>query len=167
MFELEKTERVLQLISLTKSNSGVMGPDLAKAHIELGSILGEHFSFLDPEDTTIVAILRGGVFFAEGMYFSIGCKFEMFDPKFQVFQRPNTKNVILVDSVVNTGKTIRSIIKPDMKLACCVVNQNAVELFGDQLYTVRVSDNSYVGSNVNVQDGKIGPDTTMRLFNQL
>ena len=161
MFEIEKDNRVNELIAITKSNSGISGPALAKAHMELGEKLAEEFSGLDPEDTTVVAMLRGGLFFAEGMYFKLGCKFQTYDPKKDIFVRPNTKNVILVDSVINTGKTILSILEPDMKVASCVINQKAVPLFDKQLYTIRVSENSFVGAEVLQQTGEKGPDTTM------
>ncbi len=166
MFELEKTDEVNELIAITKSNSGVSGPQLAKAHIRLGELLAENL-LVDPKDTTVVAMLRGGIFFAEGIYFKLGCKFEVYDPKHGIFNRPKTKNVILVDSVINTGKTLREILEPDMLLASCVTNEGAVAEFGDNLYTVRVSSNSFVGSNIKKQSGSKGPDTTMRLFNQL
>lgn len=165
MFEIEKDNIVNELIAITKSNSGISGPVLAKAHMELGEKLAEEFSGLDPEDTTIVAMLRGGLFFAEGMYFKLGCKFQTYDPKKDTFVRPNTRNVILVDSVINTGKTILAILEPDMKVASCVINQKAVPLFDKQLYTIRVSENSFVGADVLQQTGDKGPDTTMRLFN--
>ncbi len=165
MFEIKKDNRVNELIAITKSNSGISGPALAKAHIELGELLAEEFLELDPEDTTIVAMLRGGLFFAEGMYFKLGCKLQTYDPKKDSFVRPNTKNVILVDSVINTGKTILAILEPDMKVASCVINQKAVPLFDKQLYTIRVSTNSFVGAEVLQQTGDKGPDTTMRLFN--
>lgn len=167
MFELEKTEEINNLIAITKSDSGISGPELAKAHIKLGKALGSQITGLVPEDTTIVAMLRGGIFFAEGMYFAMGCKFQTYDPKHEQFVRPETKNVILVDSVINTGKTLLEILDPDMKVACCVINEQAVPVFNECLYTVRVSKNSFVGKNVKKQEGKVGPDTTMRLFNQL
>lgn len=165
MFEIEKDNRINELIAITKSNSGISGPILAKAHMELGEKLAEEFCGLDSKDTTIVAMLRGGLFFAEGMYFKLGCKFQTYDPKKDTFVRPNTKNVILVDSVINTGKTILAILEPDMRVASCVINQRAVSLFDKQLYTIRVSDNSFVGADVVKQAGDKGPDTTMRLFN--
>ena len=121
----------------------------------------------DPKNTTIVALMRGGIFFAEGIYFALGCKFQTYDPKHERFIRPSTENIIIVDSVVNTGKTIQDIITPDMYLACCVINEKAVPIFDEQLYTVRVSKNSYVGKEVKKQSGNVGPDTTMRLFNLL
>lgn len=167
MFELEKTEEINKLIAITKSDSGISGPELAKAHIKLGAALGSRITGLSPEDTTIVAMLRGGIFFAEGMYFAMGCKFQTYDPKHEQFVRPETKNVILVDSVINTGKTVQELLDPNMKVACCVINEQAVPKFSDFLYTVRVSKNSYVGKNVKKQECKVGPDTTMRLFNQL
>ena len=77
------------------------------------------------------------------------------------------ENVIVVDSVINTGHTIKKILQPDMLIASCVVNEQAVEIFGSQLYTVRVSKNSFIGANINKQNGGVGPDTTMRLFNQI
>lgn len=165
MFEIEKDEKIDELIAITKSNSGISGPVLAKAHMELGYYLANAFSNLNPEDTTIVAMLRGGLFFAEGMYFRLGCKFQTFNPKTEKFFRPKTKNVILVDSVINTGKTIKEVLDPDMSVACCVINQKAVPLFDNQLYTIRVSENSFVGAEVQQQSGNKGPDTTMRLFN--
>lgn len=167
MFELEKTEEINKLIAVTKSDSGISGPQLALAHIELGKELGLQMKGFIPDDTTIVAILRGGIFFAEGMYFSLKCKFQTYDPKHELFVRPETKNVILVDSVVNTGKTMLDIMGPDMYVACCVINEKAVTFFDDRLFTVRVSKNSFVGSDVQKQTGNKGPDTTMRLFNLL
>ena len=164
MFELEKTEEITELIAVTKSNSGISGPKLAKAHMRLGQLLAEHIP-CPAEDTTVVAVMRGGIFIAEGIYFQLGCRFQLYDPKKEEFIRPETKYVILADSVINTGKTIKKILEPDMVVACCVINEKAVEDFKDQLYTVRISQNSYVGCNVKKQAGTVGPDTTMRLFN--
>lgn len=167
MFEIEKTPEINDLIAITKSDSGISGPQLAKAHMELGRLLAEQMKGFDPKDTTIVAMLRGGIFFAEGMYFALNCEFQTYDPKQEVFIRPKTKNVIVVDSVINTGKTIQNILSTDMYVACCVINEKAVPVFDKQLFTVRVSKNSYVGKEVKKQSGNVGPDTTMRLFNLL
>lgn len=167
MFELEKTDAIKKLIDLTKSDSGISGPQLAMAHMELGKLLGSRMTEFDSEDTTVVAMLRGGIFFAEGIYFSMGCKFQTYDPKHEVFERPKTKNVIIADSVINTGKTLLDILSPDMFVACCVINEQAVPLFNNQLFTVRKSKNFFVGSNIQKQSGNKGPDTTMRLFNTI
>ena len=167
MYELKKNDAINELIAITKSDSGISGPCLAKAHMSLGECLAMKMPPLDPEDTTIVALMRGGIFFAEGLYFSMGCKLMTYDPKHEEFVRPNTKNVIIADSVINTGKTIKDILTSDMLIACCVINEKAVHIFDKQLYTVRVSKNSYVGMEIKKQTGNVGPDTTMRLFNQL
>ncbi len=165
MFELEKNDEINQLITITKSDSGVTGPLLAEAHMELGKAMGMQMIMFNPAETTVVAMLRGGIFFAEGIYFSLGCRFQTYDPKHETFVRPETKHVILVDSVINTGKTILDILDPSMYVACCVINEKTVPQFEDRLYTVRVSKNSFVGSNVQKQSGNKGPDTTLRLFN--
>lgn len=167
MFEIKKDEKIEKLIAITKSDSGISGPLLVKAHVELGRALGEQIKEQFSHDTTVVAVLRGGIFMATGLYYALGCRFDVYDPKKDKFIRPNTKNVILVDSVINTGKTIEEISGSDISIACCVINKNAVEKFKDRLYTVRVSKNSYVGDNTKVQKGNRGPDTTMRLFNQI
>ncbi len=164
MYELEKTDEVRELIAITKSNSGISGPKLAYAHMQLGRLLAQKMSF-SPADTTVVAIMRGGIFFAEGIYFELGCRFQLYDPKYEEFVMPETKNIIMVDSVINTGKTIRRILTPEMWVACCVINEKAVSILEKQLYTIRVSKNQFTGSNVRFQKGTIGPDTTMRLFN--
>ncbi len=164
MFELRKTDEVNELIAITKSSSGISGPELAKAHMKLGRILARELPF-EPDSTTVVAVMRGGLFFAEGIYFELGCRFMTFDPKHETFVRPNTKNVLLVDSVINTGKTLVDLLDKDISIACCVINEKAVPIFSEYLYTVRVSQNSFVGSDVKKQSGNIGPDTTMRLFN--
>ena len=119
MFEIEKTERINQLIACTKSDSGIAGPKLARAHMELGELLGARMQGFSPEDTTVVAILRGGIFFAQGIYFQMGCRFQTFDPKHEKFVRPKTKHVILTDSVIHTGKTLLPILEEDMAVACC------------------------------------------------
>ncbi len=167
MFELEKTEEVNELIALTKSDSEISGPRLAQAHIKLGELLAEHIE-LNPDETTVVAVMRGGIFFAQGIYFTLGCKFEVYDPKHEEgFKRPSTKNVILADSVINTGKTLLTLLDDNTWIASCVTNEKVVPIFEDKLYTVRVSKNSFVGSAIKKQNGNVGPDTTMRLFNQI
>ena len=165
MFELKKNDEINQLIAITKSDSGISGPILAEAHMALGKALGMQMTMFRPEETTVVAILRGGIFFAEGVYFALGCRFQTYDPKKEEFVRPSTKNVILVDSVINTGKTLVSLLGDDMYVACNVINEKAVARFDDRLFTVRVSKNSFVGTDVQKQSGNKGPDTTMRLFN--
>jgi hypoxanthine-guanine phosphoribosyltransferase len=139
-------------------------PPIQSVHIELGRRLSAYLP-VEPMDTTVIAMMRGGIFFAQGIYFGLGCKFQLFDPKKDQYIRPQTKYVVVADSVINTGSTIKPILEPDTLIASCVINEKAVPLFQDQLYTVRVSKNFFVGSNIKKQEGGKGPDTTMRLFN--
>lgn len=164
MFLIKKDNEIEKLIEITKSNSGVSGPELCETHIKLGKLLAKTIK-IDPKNTTVVAIMRGGMFFAQGIYFELGCKFSIFNPKLEEYRRPDTKYVILVDSVINTGKSILPYIDKDTIVACNIINEKAVEKFECELYAVRISSNSFVGKNVKVQNANIGPDTTSRLFN--
>lgn len=107
MFELKKTPEIEQLIEVTKSSSGISGPELVRAHIRLGEIMGKCID-LEPSDTTVIAMMRGGIFFAQGIYMALGCRFMTYDPKNENFVKPDTKNIVIVDSVINTGKTIKN-----------------------------------------------------------
>ena len=170
MYELKRNEEVERLIAMTKSDSGVCGPRLVEAHRELGRAVGAQIGQLgqvEPEETTVVAVLRGGIFFAEGMYLAMGCRFGLYDPKHEKFVRPGTRHVILVDSVINTGRTLKEVWDSGVYAACCVVNERAVPMFGERLFAVRVSGNSFVGGEVARQVGSVGPDTTLRLFHLL
>ena len=166
MFELQKKENITELVMRTKSDSGVAGPDLALTHIELGKRIAKYLP-VDPKDTTVIAIMRGGIFFAQGIYFELQSQFEIFDPKHQAFNRPKTKFVVLADAVINTGRTIQKIMQKDFLVACNVIFAGSVPSFGKNLFAVRVSSNTFIGSNVQKQINQFGPDTTMRLFNQL
>lgn len=82
--------------------------------------------------------------------------------------------VVIVDSVINTGKSIMRIIDElknhnpgiDVIIAANVIQNEAVELFKDYLvFATRLSKNSFVGVNQSKQTGKTGPDTADRLFN--
>lgn len=86
----------------------------------------------------------------------------------------NMTRVVIVDSVINTGKSIMRIIDElknhnpsiDVIIAANVIQNEAVELFKDYLvFATRLSKNSFVGVNQSKQTGKTGPDTADRLFN--
>lgn len=61
MFILNKNDEIDRLIAITKSGSGISGPELAKAHMRLGELTAENMDY-PADDTTVVAIMRGGIF---------------------------------------------------------------------------------------------------------
>lgn len=167
---------IQDLISITKSDSGINGNRLASAHFELGKKLCRYIFSLPEKDTTIISLERSGRFIADGMYMEFDCRFETYNSKCQSLPKIYTKNVVLIDGVINNGKSMLEAINciesvyPNVKIIVVagVINELALPLFESyDLFVVRVSKNKFTGSNVRIQKGNIGPDTADRLFNQL
>ena len=84
------------------------------------------------------------------------------------------KDVIFVDAVINSGKGILKAIELSniprnrIKIVTNVLCDKAINTFKDyELFTVRVSHNSFRGEKVAKQADGIGPDTGDRLFKTL
>lgn len=162
-------------IAICKSNSGINGSRLAAAHIRLGEKVGKRIATVFPEkNTSILVIERGGRFFGDGVYLGAGGIFYSMNPKKDDIPVINTERVVIVDSVINTGKSIMRIVDEikkhnpgvDVIIAANVIQNEAVELFKDYLvFATRLSKNSFVGVNQSKQNGRTGPDTADRLFN--
>lgn len=162
-------------IAICKSNSGINGSRLAAAHIRLGEKVGKRIATVFPEkNTSILVIERGGRFFGDGVYMGAGGIFYSMNPKKDDIPVINTERVVIVDSVINTGKSIMRIVNEikkhnpgvDVIIAANVIQNEAVELFKDYLvFATRLSKNSFVGVNQSKQNGRTGPDTADRLFN--
>ena len=171
----DEDEEVQADIAICKSNSGISGSRLAAAHVRLGEKIGRHIAAVFPEKNTSILVLeRGGRFFGDGVYMGAGGIFYSMNPKQDDAPVINTERVVIVDSVINTGKSIMRIIDElknhnpgiDVIIAANVIQNEAVELFKDYLvFATRLSKNSFVGVNQSKQTGKTGPDTTDRLFN--
>lgn len=117
---------------------------------------------------------RGGRFFGDGVYFGLGGTFYTINPKKDALPEIKQDIVVIVDSVINTAKSISKIInviktqnpKVEIIIATNVIQEKAVELLKNYpVFTVRVSSNYFVGNNQAEQEGKKGPDTADRLFN--
>lgn len=168
-------EDVASDISICKSRSGINGARLASAHYRLGQRIGKEISSLIPEkDTAILVLERGGRFFGDGIYTSFGGTFYSINPSKENIPSIYQSRLIVVDSVINTGRSIIGMIDDikalypgiDIVIATNVIQEDAVHLFeGYKLFAVRVSSNSFVGINQAKQAGKTGPDTADRLFN--
>ena len=171
----DEDEEVQADIAICKSNSGISGSRLAAAHVRLGEKIGRHIATVFPEKNTSILVLeRGGRFFGDGVYMGAGGIFYSMNPKQDDAPVINTERVVIVDSVINTGKSIMRIIDElknhnpgiDVIIAANVIQNEAVELLKDYLvFATRLSKNSFVGVNQSKQTGKTGPDTADRLFN--
>lgn len=161
-------------IAICKSNSGINGNKLAQAHFSLGQKVGMEISQTFPSDDAAILVLeRGGRFFGDGIYTTFGGRFYPFNSK-DTLPKIDSSVIIIVDSVINTGKSLLNIIKRIQKcntkteilIATNVVQEKALPLLqAFKLYAVRMSTNSFVGKNQSKQIGYTGPDTADRLFN--
>lgn len=169
------TEEVLGDISICKSNSGIHGSALAAAHIRLGQRMGIILSSMYPSKNTAVLVLdRGGRFFGDGLYSTFGGVFYPYSPAKESLPEINLNRVVIVDSVINSGKSIVEIIskikenKPHCEIVIVtnVIQRSAIELLSAyKLFAVRSSVNSFIGKRQATQTGNSGPDTADRLFN--
>ncbi len=162
-------------IAVCRSDSGINGSALAWAHFSLGKTLGRYVGTLVPDSGTAILVLeRGGRFFGEGFYCTFGGTFYPYNPKKECLPAIKEQHIIIVDSVINTGSSILGVINAIRELrsdaeifvAANVIQERAVDTLRDfRLFSVRRSQNSYVGRNQKQQDGKYGPDTADRLYN--
>ena len=164
-------------IAVCKSTSGINGSRLAIAHLKLGEQLGRYIQTVLPNaDTAILVLERGGRFFGDGIYMGFGGVFYSYNPKKEDVPKIAQSRVLLVDSVVNTGKSVLEIIRKlkdenadtEIYIAANVVQERVIGMLSDyKLFTIRVSQNSYVGARQSEQKGGKGPDTADRLFNYI
>lgn len=164
-------------IAICRSNSGVNGARLADAHIRLGKKLGEVMRSIIPNiSTAVVVIERGGRFFGDGIYTGFGGIFYSYDPKTDKLPDIQQGIAIIVDSVINTGKSILNIIyklkqkfpETEIIIAANVIQENAIKLLEEyKIFAVRTSSNSFIGARQATQKGGKGPDTADRLFNYI
>lgn len=171
----ENCEDVQQDIAICKSASGINGGKLAAAHLRLGQQIGSKIAELIPkQDTAIIVLERGGRFFGDGLYSTFGSTFYSFNPKIDSIPNIDTPRIVIVDSVINTGKSIvkqidllrKSHPNTEIVIATNVIQRKALELFKNyKVYAVRISDNFYIGMKQANQIAGTGPDTADRLFN--
>lgn len=170
-----------QLIEICKSSSMSMGYKLRNAHYQLGKIIAEPISQSSnqQQNYAVLILMRAGLCFGNG----IADKLEQLGGTVSIifinddkiskedYALVKGKEIIVVDAVINSGKSVFSLIKqlPDtdpIKLVTTVIPSSSTELLTNyDLYTVRVSNNKYEGAKVHVISGGKGPDTGDRLFN--
>lgn len=171
----EASPEDIQDISVCKSNSGINGHRLATAHLHLGQRIGRKIAEEFPSNNVAVLVLdRGGRFFGDGVYSSFGGVFYPYNPRIEAIPIIEQNRIVIVDSVINTGKSIIEIISKlknntevrDIIVVSNVIQQEAIDLLEDyKVFVVRSSSNSFVGRRQAKQYGNTGPDTADRLFN--
>ncbi len=164
-------------IAICKSDSGVNGARLADAHIRLGRKLGEVMrGFIPNVNSAVIVLERGGRFFGDGVYTGFGGKFYSYNPKIDALPDIQQGLAVIVDSVINTGKSVLDLIdklkkkNPEIEIVIVsnVIQNDAVDLLqGYKLFAVRTSANSFIGSRQSTQKNGKGPDTADRLFNYI
>lgn len=181
----------LKVLNAKSRSIEVFGNELTDVHRKIGLVLGQKYLdtlmlketkiinpqgsegvdlTLDCSNVTIVCLLRAGLYIAEGVRQSLGNS----DHSYVLSNNPDDvspslvsgRDVVIVDSVVNTGRTLMNYIDR-FELASSVsvislVMQDAFRTIVDEKYpnnnfiVSRVSKNSYVGQGAN--------DTGNRLF---
>ena len=161
--------------------------ELCKVHFEMGRYLAyqildefemkrvdimhvqglrEGFELADKSDITILSVMRAGLYAAEGIRSVFPESCFVLSPEEQAHFKDRI--VIVVDAVINTGRSIREVIDVVMKasprkiiIATLILQKDAVERVNEfqniTTYALRISGNKYVG--------KGETDTGNRLFN--
>jgi len=176
--ELEQTLK--DCVATCKSSSGVEGAKLRLAHYQLGRELVLRNVRLFDDSDIVVCFMRAALPFAMGIADAIDSTILFFnnneDRKF--FEKNDAfirgKDVILVDSVINSGESMLSSYQKvkdsarSVKIMANVMCDKAKPKFLDKdVFVVRVSNNSFKGTKVKKQSGNVGPDTGDRLFKTL
>ena len=150
--------------------------DFELAHCDIAHVQGirSGFEIAGKGDICVMAMLRAGLFAAEGIrsIFTDGAFFLEHDNMEEIVSKHSleSKTVIVVDAVINTGKSIANILNQLIAAKCekvivatLVMQDDARRLAIDfpvvSFYALRVSENRYKGTK--------GIDTGNRLFNTL
>jgi uracil phosphoribosyltransferase len=184
-------EPLLQLHVNETRQETVNGSKLADAHRAVGRDLSAHLAqcltienyeighptgnksdgrrVTQESKPIIIAMLRSGLFLAEGIYSSIpGSAMVLYKSAKDLEDMPKGKNLIVVDAVINTGKSIREILahvekfEPSHLMVASLVasKEGLTSLINEfpkvDFHIARVSENSYTG--------KGSTDTGARLF---
>lgn len=150
--------------------------DFEVAHCDIAHVQGKRqgFEIAGKGDICVMAMLRAGLFAAEGIrsIFKDGAFFLEQDNVAEIVSKHSleSKTVIIVDAVINTGKSIAKILNQLIGAKCYKIvvatlvmqddaRQLAIDFPDVRFYALRVSENRYKGTK--------GIDTGNRLFNTL
>lgn len=164
-------------INICKSDSGITGTELRKIHEFFGETIADTYKQHFSSESVVITLLRAGLPMAYGFANKLDCTFLLYDDKndLNFFEKNKellqNKDVIFIDAVINSGNGLLNAIelsnipKNRIKIVTNVLCDKAIETFKDyELFTVRVSQNSFKGQKVAKQSNGVGPDTGDRLF---
>ncbi|WP_105174270.1 uracil phosphoribosyltransferase [Pseudoalteromonas sp. T1lg122] len=186
VLETKLSPEIKALIEHCKSSSKTTGYKLREAHYNLGQASAENLvktDYLNQKHFSVLVMMRAGLKFALGISDMLEKMGKVVDIHFlnndlvtdDILTSIKGKQVLIVDAVINSGKSILSVINqlPEVErkksmLFTTVMPSSSVELLpGLKIFTVRLSDNKYTGAKVSKIQGNIGPDTGDRLFGTL
>lgn len=172
-------------IEVCKSISGISGVRLREAHYSLGeSAVSKMLSIEDNNlEFSVLILMRAGLNFGLGIADTLeknNYKVEIhfiYDDKVtnEVLDNLIGKQVIIVDAVINSGKSVVTILeqlpiteRSQCKVFTTVIPSRSLDKIKiPNLYAIRLSNNQYKGSKVLKVRNGIGPDTGDRLFGTL
>jgi len=181
-------KNAVQLLATQSRRADISSTELCKIHFEMGKYLAHQMldefelteteikhvqgiktgcELADKNNILIFALMRAGLYAAEGVR-SVFTDSQFFPVKEIDNNDLENKIIIVVDAVINTGKSIEKAIEHLRKskprkifVATLIMQKDALHLsekYPDiYFYALRVSENKYVG--------KGGSDTGNRLFN--
>ncbi len=174
--DIENSSHIKEMISICKSDSQVTGSKLRLAHYSLGRELTKAFE-LKLQSPIIICFLRAGIPFSLGVADILDCPILFYDDKNascffqQQAKQLRNKFLVLIDSVINTGKGILKVLenlertpKNTLIMTNVLCDKAIKKLSAYEIFTVRISQNSFIGTNIKVQNENKGPDTGDRLF---
>jgi phosphoserine phosphatase len=162
-------------VAVCKSGSGTVGRRLRDAHRRLGSMVGRRIATCNRgEEFAVVVMMRSGLPFGEGIADTLDCPMLFYADDAEALASEiaadglGERTIILADGVINTGRSLRELVDvlKNLRLvvAASVVSSEARLRPDTQVFSARVSDNSYVGAKQWEISGGRGPDTADRLF---
>ena len=169
-----QNEAIKKQIDSCLSSSNICGQELRRAHYFLGVEIGKEivqYKNIIYKKVALLIMMRAGLPFGLGVADGIEEKNYV-----DIFFSSSSSNdfgkydvVLIVDAVINTGKTIKNIVSTIKKqaviVAANVVSCKYLEQLTDiDIYATRISERSFTGDNVKTVSHGKGPDTGERLF---
>ncbi|MCL1919404.1 MAG: uracil phosphoribosyltransferase [Peptococcaceae bacterium] len=169
-----------EAIEVCKSNSGICGMKLRAAHMQLGKNVGILIAANEVKANfiAVIVMMRAGLPFALGISDGLEDANKDVSVIFSTKEKPLPGDfdpqqfnlILLTDAVIRTGKEMialaDSIGSGHISFATNVLDKVGIPNFDSRtVYTVRVSENSFVGTAQKTVSNAKGPDTGDRLFN--